>query len=399
MIDVYDNKKCCGCNGCINICPVECISNKTDEKGFAYPFVDTLKCIGCNMCEKVCPMLNSGTVAKPVSTEGMINNNENERLASSSGGIFTAIAKEIISLGGIVYGASFTEDFRVIHTSAENVYELAKFRGSKYIQSDTNVCFSEVKNNLKQNRWVLFSGTPCQVRGLLLYLKKAYKRLITVDFICHGVPNYEVLKAYIADEKNKSQSLFKSGIQSINFRDKSHAGWHGYCLSFTTRDNSHDSIPLTKSAFMRGFGANLFLRPSCYECPSKNFSSGADITLADYWRVEKINPELDDNKGTSLVSILTSKGEELISRCQYIKRKRVNAKEAYLYQIALRQSMPMTENSKQFWNSDWHNNFINVVNSICSHRTVCQRMMEGLKSILRVIGIKKILSKFFKRFR
>lgn len=399
MIDVFENKKCCGCNACINICPVKCISNKTDEKGFAFPIVDTSVCIGCNQCDSVCPMLNSLEKAAPLSTEGMINNDDKERVASSSGGIFSILAKEIINKGGVVYGASFDENFKVVHTSAETIEDIAKFRGSKYIQSDINLCFTEVKTILNTGRWVLFSGTPCQVKGLHLFLKKSYEKLLTVDFICHGVPNYEVFKAYIEDEKRKSPSKFTSGISSINFRDKSHAGWHGYCLAFTTRDNSHETIELKNSAFMRGFGANLYLRPSCYDCPAKDFSSGADITLADYWRVEKLNPELDDNKGTSLVSILTEKGMDLISKYEYITRKKVDAKEAYRCQIALRQSMPLTEKSDTFWESNWRSDFINIVNEICDHHSVKQNVKFIIKGILRAVGVKKLLSIFWKRFR
>lgn len=399
MINVFDNKKCCGCNACINICPVKCITNKTDEKGFAYPIVDSSKCIGCNLCEKTCPMLNTATIATPLSTEGMINNNETERLESSSGGIFTVLAKEIISRGGVVFGAAFTEDFRVIHVSAETEDQLAQFRGSKYIQSDTNACYSEIKNLLSKQRWVLFSGTPCQVRGLHLYLKKPYDRLVTIDFVCHGVPNYEVFKAYLEDEERKNPMIFSKGMATINFRDKSHAGWHGYCLALKTRDNSRESVELRNSAYMRGFGANLFLRPSCHECPSKNFSSGADITLADYWRVELINAELDDNKGTSLVSILSNKGENLMSCCKGITREVVNAEEAYRFQTALRNSMPVTAKNRMFWESDWRNNFIDEVNRICSHKSLKQHITTISKSALKKIGVKKALSIFSNRFK
>lgn len=398
MIDVIDNKKCCGCNACVNICPKQCIHNQADSEGFLYPVVDRELCIGCNLCEKVCPEQVPAAVSIPLSTEGMIYTDANIRRQSSSGGVFSAIAANIISKGGIVYGARFTADWRVIHSSAETVDELQQFRGSKYVQSDTGTVYADIKRHLQEGRWVLFSGTPCQVRGLRLFLRCDYERLFCVDFICHGVPSDAVFQAYLDGEVMRLGFKDKNEIRKVNFRDKSDAGWHRYCLALT-RDNSDKPLFVHDSAYMRGFGANLYLRPSCYSCPTKNFRSGADITLADYWRVETLNPELDDSEGTSLVTTLTKRGQEILAECAGLIRKEVNADKAYRMQISLRESMPIPETREVFWQSDWRNNFINVVNEICGRRTLRQRTVDTVKTLLRNLGLKRILAIFFDRFR
>lgn len=422
MINVLDNKQCCGCNACEQVCPTHCIDFIYDSEGFKYPIVNENKCIDCHLCEKVCPMINIGTPTEPLSSEAMIFNDTEKRIESSSGGVFTAIAEETINRGGIVFGASFTKDWNVIHTSAETIKDLKKFRGSKYVQSDTLDTFSQVKKHLKEDRWVLYSGTPCQIRGLLLYLRKPYDKLITADFICHGVPSHKVLWAYIQNEislyslkqekiaENKFKDIStrqtnKSSytVKDIRFRDKMN-GWKKFCFALTLEKSSSDSkqgteivtLPCLKSAYMKGFGKNLFLRPSCYDCPAKNFTSGSDITLADYWRVEEQHPEMDDDKGTSLISINTKKADKYLSAISTLRRMSVDFTSAYKIQTALFHSMPMTEDRKEFWNSNWENDFINVVNKIADRKTLTQRLVLTAKFILRSLGIKKLI-KIIKR--
>ena len=171
-----------------------------DEEGFAYPLVDTDACIDCHLCEKACPIINPGEPVVPLVSEAITFNDEKKRIASSSGGAFTAIAEEVIARGGVVFGAKWTEDWHVVHDYTETIEGLAAFRGSKYVQCDTSDSYTKVRDFLKSERWVLYSGTPCQIRGLKLFLRKDYDKLITVDFICHGVPSIKVLHAYVKDE-------------------------------------------------------------------------------------------------------------------------------------------------------------------------------------------------------
>ena len=390
MINVVENKKCCGCNACEQSCPKQCIGFTIDSEGFKYPLVDEARCIDCHLCEKVCPMLNAGIPSQPLSTEAMRLLDEEKRIQSSSGGVFTAVAEEIIHRGGVVFGASYTDDWHVVHTYTETIEGLASLRGSKYVQGDTCDAYSKVKEFLKEDRWVLFVGTPCQVRGLLLYLRKPYGKLITCDFVCHGVPSHDVLMAYVKDEFSKKRIKETKEVTLINFRDKEN-GWHNYRLVINTK--SDDCISTPQNAFNKGYGANLYLRPSCHQCPTKNFKSGADITLADYWRVEYQHPEMDDDKGTSLIAIHTEKAKKLFDSISTLERKVVDKDKAYRIQTALYHSMPMPAKRQEFWASDWKNDFCNVVNRIASYRTPKQKLRDIISKIISMLGIKKYLQK------
>lgn len=397
MIHINDKKECCGCGACEQVCPRKCIEFTTDTEGFRYPEIKTQDCIDCKLCEKVCPMLNTGKPTLPLSVEAMIFNDEQKRLESSSGGIFTAIAEEIIHRGGVVFGASYTKDWHVVHTYTESIEGIKVFRGSKYFQCETANAYTEVKNFLKQGRLVLFSGTPCQVRGLLLLLRKPYENLFTIDFICHGVPSYDVFMAYLRNEK-KNRNI-ESDIQDIRFRNKIN-GWKKFNLTITAaKQEGPKEIILDNSAYMKGFGANLYLRPSCYNCPVKNFSSSSDMTLADYWRIETQHPEMDDDKGTSLIAVHSKKALNLLNQITTINRKEVNAAEAYRIQISLRHSMPIPSTRDEFWNSNWQNDFINVVSDITGRKSISLRFILCIKNILRKSGAKRLLSLFSNRFR
>lgn len=189
MIRIVDKRDCCGCSACVQRCPKHCITLQEDAEGFLYPYVDESSCIDCGLCEKVCPMLHSGEPRKPLVVYAARNRNEKVRLQSSSGGVFTALAETVVHEGGVVFGVCFDEKWEVVHTYADNCDELVKFRGSKYVQSKMGDCYQQVETFLKAGRKVLFSGTPCQIRGLKLFLRKEYENMLAVDVICHGVPD------------------------------------------------------------------------------------------------------------------------------------------------------------------------------------------------------------------
>ena len=224
MIQIRDKSKCCGCAACVQRCPKQCISFKKDSEGFLYPEADASLCIECRLCEKVCPILQEPHSHIPKQCYAAINPNEDVRKNSSSGGIFTAIATTVLSEGGVVFGARFDTDWSVIHDHTETLEGLAAFQGSKYLQSRVGNTYQQAEKFLKEGRKVLFSGTPCQISGLHHFLRKEYSNLLTVDFICHGVPSPSVWQQYLLETK-KQHSIEQ--ITNISFRNKSN-GWKKY---------------------------------------------------------------------------------------------------------------------------------------------------------------------------
>jgi NAD-dependent dihydropyrimidine dehydrogenase PreA subunit len=344
MINIKNKQDCCGCLSCVQKCPKQCISIYEDEEGFLYPKVDNSICIDCGLCEQVCPVLNQAEERKPIEVYAAKNPNEEIRKESSSGGIFTLLAEQTIDAGGVVFGVKWNEHFEAVHAYTETKEGLVDFRGSKYVQSQTRDTFKQTEQFLKQGRQVLYSGTPCQIAALKLYLKKEYDNLLTVDIICHGTPSPGVFRWYLSEElqmtaarqNNKKLELSNPStitsitkadilakeqgfkIKDIRFRDKQ-LGWKKFSFALTLENlssiqNNEISIssPLNENAFLRGFLANIYLRPSCYACPSKSGKSRSDITLADYWGINSLMPELDDDRGVSAITINSTKGQNAL---------------------------------------------------------------------------------------
>ena len=219
MIDIKDKSKCCGCSACVNICPNNAISMDIDDDGFKYPIVDVGKCINCGLCEKACPY-NNEYIKKNIYDKSIAyggwNNDDEIRKKSTSGGIFSAISKYILNNNGVVCGAIYNEKFEVVHEIIDNIDDLEKIYGSKYVQSDLKDNFRRIKKYLNDGRLVLFSGTPCQVSGLNSFLVKEYENLYTCDIVCHGVPSPKVFEKY----KRELEEANNSEILNINFRDK-----------------------------------------------------------------------------------------------------------------------------------------------------------------------------------
>lgn len=309
MVDILEKFKCTGCTACYNICPKQCITMESDNEGFWYPNIDKNKCINCNLCEKVCPIINP--IKKDDSKKiayAVINKDFKVRLKSSSGGVFSILAEYIIENNGIVYGASFDENFNIKHKRISCITNLDLLRGSKYVQSFIGNIYQQVKNDLENNKQVLFSGTPCQVEGLRSYLRKEYVNLITMDFICHGVPSPLVWKKYI-EEMNLSK---QENIKNIYFRNKDN-GWRSFSLKIIF-DKKVYINSVKNDLFMKGFLQDIYLRPSCYSCEFKKINRISDITVADFWGIEYVLPNLDDDKGISSVVIHTEKGKYLFDK-------------------------------------------------------------------------------------
>lgn len=310
MIKIVDKALCCGCGACAQACPTGCVAMRQDSEGFLYPSVDAERCIACGRCEAVCPILNAdrrtpltkaGREA-PAALGGWIRDGA-VREASSSGGAFTLFANEILRRGGVVFGAVL-EGRAVRHAAARCERELSGMRGSKYVQSAIGDTYRQVKAALAEGRPVLFTGTPCQTAGLTAYLGKRDENLYLVDFICHGVPSPKVFSAYL-DSIEHSEG---SRITAFSFREKD-KGWHASGMQMGTRvklENGREirRYPAVRDSYMNGFLEDIYLRPSCYECRFKTIPKwGADITIADFWGINGVLPELNDGRGTSLVLI------------------------------------------------------------------------------------------------
>jgi coenzyme F420-reducing hydrogenase beta subunit len=283
-----------------------------DAEGFLYPEVNHQICISCGLCKKICPVINqTATNNKPINVYAAKSQNEEVRLNSSSGGVFYLLAEKIIQKDGVVFGACFNEKWEIIHDYTETIKGLNAFRGSKYVQSRIGKTFIQAKQFLKEGRYVLFSGTPCQIMGLKFFLRKEYDNLLTVDVVCHGVPSPKVWRMYL------SQLTDNQKITEVNFRDKRNR-WR-----FVIEHPGKNLIvePLYKNVFTKGFLKDLYLRPSCYACPSKSFKSGSDITLGDYWGIQNVLPDFDDDKGVSLVMVNTQKGQSFFNDIDVIKQE------------------------------------------------------------------------------
>ena len=300
MIQILKPTECCGCNGCVQVCPKSCISFDEDKEGFRYPSVDLNKCIGCNLCERVCPVLNVPSRQNIKKVYAAINEDEKIRIESSSGAVLNSIAEKILKDGGIVFGSIFDNEWEVRHQGIQNLIDIKKIRGSKYLQSRIDNTYKEIKSYLESGYKVLFTGTPCQVAGLNNFLRKKYNNLFCIDFICHGVPSPKVWRHYLKEIISK-EKLGESirDIKSVNFRAKS-LGWKSYSLRIVTKKGVRD-ISHLNDLYCRAFNRNMILRPICHQCPFKNGHSGSNLTLADFWGIQNIDPEMFDDKGTSMI--------------------------------------------------------------------------------------------------
>ena len=309
-MELYEEKKqCYGCGACAQICPKNAIVMTEDAEGFLYPWIDEKICVNCGKCARVCQIgrgqVQSVQKENVPKTFAVYHQDESVRLNSSSGGVFFAIAKHILSLNGAVYGASFDSDFMVRHSRTEVQSGLEALMKSKYVQSSTGDAFQKVKEDLLRDSWVLFAGTPCQITGLCGFLENINaEKLICVSVICHGTCSPMVWKRYL--ELKKGQYACEK-IVDVNFRGKA-LGWHDFVMDIKMDKADYQKVH-REDLYMKGFLENLYLRPSCYSCKAKPEAMVCgDIVIGDYWGIEKKIPQLDDNKGTSCLLLLSEKG-------------------------------------------------------------------------------------------
>ena len=372
MIQISDESKCCGCMACVQVCPKQCISTRESKKGFLYPIVNKDICIGCNLCEKVCPFNSKTEERKPIHTFAAKHFSDSIRTESSSGGAFTALAEQVIAEGGIVFGAMYDNNWQIVHGAVDNVNDLKKLRGSKYVQSAIGDTYIHVKKELKNDRLVLFSGTACQISGLKHYLRKDYDNLLTVDVICHGTPSPGVWRDYLNRLMIRPKGVVggnsvllslkeKPVLTGISFRDKTN-GWrkYGFVLRGKSAFKADRNTVLSsvdtqllyeqasKNLYLRSFIDNYTLRPSCYNCPSKGGRSMSDITLADCWGIWKYHKDYYDDVGVSAILVNTPKGLNLLRKTK-ISTIEIKFSEVYEFNKSYSQSVSHPRFYRLFW--------------------------------------------------
>ena len=359
MIKISDKTECCGCNACSQICPLGCIDMQEDSEGFLYPKVNLDVCIDCKLCEKTCPILKQNENRKPITVYAAKKTNEDVRIQRSSGGAFSVLAEYVINHQGVVFGAKFDDKWDVVHDYTETLEGIKSFRGSKYVQSFIGEMFVKVKEFLEQNRLVLFSGTPCQVAGLQRFIGKNFDNLITVDFVCHGVPSPQIWRIYIAQLKNQIEPTINDNIiiKNISFRSKA-LGWSDFSFAvdyFTSNDANIKTIceSHSKNVYIKGFLNDIYLRPSCYKCPTRNLKSGSDITIADYWGIQNISPHFFDDKGVSLILVNTIIGENIYNKLS-LDSILTNFNDALMYNKSIVKSVVKPRSRKTFFASNYN---------------------------------------------
>ncbi|WFA08428.1 Coenzyme F420 hydrogenase/dehydrogenase, beta subunit C-terminal domain [Tissierella sp. Yu-01] len=352
MESVYSRREeCCGCSACFNICPTDAISMIPDEEGFLYPLIDQDTCIDCNKCVNSCPILKDNSFKEERTPDLYVTKHKSidVLMSSTSGGMFAALSDAILREDGIIYGVDFDDEFKVLHKRAENPEQRDRMKFSKYVQSDLSDIFQQIKNDLIDGKSVLFTGTPCQTAGLRGYFRNSRitEKLYICDLICHSIPSpliWKDFKKYLEKENGGE-------LTNIQFRSK---------IIDWTRENSNKTFMFKTTAnedyvfderyYKLFFGLKTIVRPSCSECRFTDVHRTSDITIADYWGIEKYAPEWLDLKGVSLILTNTQKGDkllELISQDIHFEKRQL--KEALNEQQRLSKPVESPDNRDEFW--------------------------------------------------
>ncbi len=394
MITINDKKNCCGCSACANICPRHCILMTEDEEGFLYPKVDEADCLNCGLCEKVCPTAHYAN-KDPFDQKAFVVQHRDVKILeqSTSGGAFTAIAKWVLDLGGVVFGVGLHDSLEAEHLAVDKYEDLEKFRNSKYVQSNTKDSYSQVKKLLNDNRIVLYSGTPCQLEGLFQYLRnKEYDNLYTVDVVCRAVPSPLVLRKYLEMQKN----VFSTDFQNVRFRDK----YHGYKYSSMSLFSSDENVyheGIDTDVYLRAFFSGMSIRHSCTECRFRNRYRRTDFTIWDCFNIDDFSSELDNDKGATRILCHSERAVSILeSLSSELKIVEVDVEKA------IKDCRELTEGPKFH---PLRSEFFVDLNSLPTADvfkkyfpvTIRHRLEKQARLWSNRLGIYKIMKKFFKR--
>lgn len=384
IINNTNKAECCGCNACGDVCAHQAISFETDIEGFWYPVVDKDKCTDCHLCEKVCPIINikdlkKNDYPKPNHTIAAIHKNMRVRWNSTSGGAYTVLAEAMLKQGGYISGAVYNEGFTGVHNYVTNNPEdLDRLRSSKYLQSNAEGLFKQIKQLLTKGEKVLACGTPCQMAALRSFLRKDYDNLIIVDFICRGVNSPKVYRAYLDSLEKK----YNSKVVYVKAKNKE-LGWRNLTRKVTFANGQSYYGVHMEDDFRRGYHTNVFCRPSCYDCQFKGFPRIADITIGDFWGIEHIDKNLDNNIGTSMILLNSKKGELFFEDIKdVLEYKEVSFESIFGGNIALTKSIePAKIDRKQFFEDLDKNDFDYVTEK---YYPLSSLKSNGIKSKLKV---------------
>ncbi|MDP0507271.1 MAG: Coenzyme F420 hydrogenase/dehydrogenase, beta subunit C-terminal domain [Fusobacterium sp. JB019] len=398
IIEILDKKDCCGCNACKNICPVNCIGMKYDTEGFLFPIVDNSKCINCNACIEVCPSIKqpilNNLLKNPEIIAAYSKDNKN-RINSTSGGMFTEIAKQVLKEKGVVFGAKYNKNFKVEHSFIENIKNLEELRQSKYVQSNMGDIYKKVKEFLESKRKVLFAGTPCHIAALKNFLKKDYDNLILVDFLCRGVISPKAYEQFLKSLENE----YNSKIKIVWFKNKD-KGWHKFSTKIIFENGKEYLKDRYHDVYMRGYlEGNLYIRKSCHNCKYKTLPRNSDVSLGDFWGIEQFKNHLDQDKGTSIFMINSLKGREVFNKIKdNLIYEKATLKDVYRGNSALTVSAGLNDkikkDRKEFFDNYLKEDFSELVERILK-KSFKEKFILILRKIINKIKrvVKKIIFK------
>lgn len=311
MISIKNKEQCCGCTACSSVCPKKSITMVEDNEGFLYPEVDETTCVECGLCEKSCPIINHSSQIKEIQQKAVIVQHKDKFICnqSTAGGAFTGIASYVINRGGVVFGATMDKNFIVHHTYVETISELEKFRNSKYVQSNIQGTYQQVKDFLKDGRMVCFSGTPCQIEGLRGFLNyREYTKLILVDVVCRAVPSPGVWRKYV-----EMQNKVHGEIEKIRFRDKT-LGYQYSTMEMKMKNGNIFRGGIDSQLWLRMFFSGMIIRPSCTQCKFRNRYRNSDFTIWDCFNVAEYTKDLNENLGATRMLIHSIKGNQIFDK-------------------------------------------------------------------------------------
>lgn len=379
---IITQNECVGCGACVGSCPQKCIVLKRNEKGFYMPSIDEANCVSCKGCQRVCPANQrlQGESWEDGTYYAVWATSATERFEGSSGGMFGMLAERILSAGGVVFGAAYSNDLKSVVQTSTDLVSLADLKKSKYVESYTGSIFQEVKEALESERQVLYCGTACQIDGLKNYLKKDYGNLFLCDFLCQGVPASGLFEKYITNLESKYGKA-----KSVDFRSKAY-GWKSYCSKVEFESGKTYLKTRFQDPYLRLFFENAVLREACYSCKRLNDST-ADITLGDFWRVQDVKEIPDTNEGISLVGVHTPKGRDMMN--EIIQSKQCYAKQLQksAYQYAYTRSTSKPQRRAELLQQ------INEVDDVFSLPVTTKTRIKGWIYWLRAVEQKRAIKK------
>ena len=372
--DKIKKNRCTGCSACFNACKFNCIEMIENEEGFLYPKVDLGKCKECKMCIKSCPLLKEKNILNNQEIIAAYSKDDENRKNSSSGGCFGEFAKMILNQKGIVFGVGYDENFNVVHKCVTNIEELQELKGSKYVQSKISDSYKTVQKYLIENKKVLFSGTPCQIAGLKSFLGKNYENLYTIDIVCHGVPSQKLFNKYL--------ETYEKAIKNLKFRDKTN-GWNQFGIKVMFEDGEEKVVVARKDNYMRLFLTNMCLRKSCYNCEFRE--SQSDITIGDFWGIDKINNEINDDKGISVLLINTLKGKQIFEQVKedIIFYEGFNKDEIVKYNSCIKKSVKEPAKRKTFFKDLEEVPFEKLVKKNVKKQNIIKRCLKKIYIVVK----------------